>query len=169
LVEAAIQRQDDLRTSDARLYTAEMRHVKEVIDIRASYDEKLRLAEAARIDAIRAVDVGNVARATEVAADQAQALATQLNTTAEAARVAVAATTQQAQITLTTAIQPIQDAVADLRRVQFEQQGARVAAVDARDVRQVSTQGSGLIVSLIMAGVAVISLIITLVVLFNKP
>lgn len=53
LVEAAIIRQDDLREADSR-------HAHELNELRASYQQKLREAETARIDAIRAVDVGAV-------------------------------------------------------------------------------------------------------------
>src|ERR1039458_3377097 len=58
LVGAAIQRQDDLRH-------AESSHIREVVALRADYDEKLREGEASRIDAIRAVDVGAVNRSEE--------------------------------------------------------------------------------------------------------
>ena len=87
LVRSAIARQDDLRI-------AESQHIRELAEIRtsyenrlslqdradaatrASYEEKLREKETARIDAIRAVDVGAVTRAAEVSATQAATLAT---------------------------------------------------------------------------------------------
>ena len=63
LVAAAIKRQDDLRE-------AESRHVREIAGLRAEYTAELRKAETARIDAIRAVDVGAVNRAAEVSAGE---------------------------------------------------------------------------------------------------
>ena len=128
LVEAAIQRQDDLRNKDSE-------HLKEMMDLRAQYDEKLRNAETARIDAIRAVDQGNVTRASEVAAAQANTLATQLQTSAEALRAQVEATRITTADTLAAALQPIQNDVAVLREVQFRQQGEKAQATEGRDVR----------------------------------
>ncbi|HEY9413122.1 MAG TPA: hypothetical protein VIQ30_00050, partial [Pseudonocardia sp.] len=58
LVEAAIKRQDDLREMESQ-------HQREIGDLRHQYEKELRKAETARIDAIRAVDVGAVNRAAE--------------------------------------------------------------------------------------------------------
>jgi len=114
LVEAAIKRQDDLREKDAE-------HIREIIGIRAEYDEKLREAESDRIDAIRAVDVGAVNRAAEVAATQATVLAAQLQATAEAARTGLVA-----------ALEPIQKDIQDLRKAQYEIAGAKANVGETR-------------------------------------
>jgi len=116
LVAAAIKRQDDLRE-------VESRHVREIGGLRASYDERLREAETARIDAIRAVDVGAVNRAAEVAATQALTLATQVATSAETLRTQVAAAATASTVALAAALEPVQKDIADLRRAQYEQQG----------------------------------------------
>lgn len=107
LVAAAIQRQDDLRESQAA-------GLRREVTLRAEYDEKLRKAESARIDAIRAVDVGAVQRAAEVSTQQATTLAAQVALSAEAVRTTLAA-----------AMEPIQKDIADLRRAQYEAQGSR--------------------------------------------
>ncbi len=107
LVAAQVQRQDDLREAEAASLRRE-------VSLRAEYDQKLRHAESARIDAIRAVDVGAVQRAAEVSAQQATTLAAQVALSAEAVRVALAA-----------AMEPIQKDIADLRRAQYEAQGSR--------------------------------------------
>ena len=78
-VAAAIQRQDDLRESESR-------HQRELGGVREHYAAELRRAEAERIDAIRAVDVGAVNRAAEVASTQALTLATQVTTSTETLR-----------------------------------------------------------------------------------
>lgn len=136
LVRAAIERQDDLRT-------AESRHIRELASIRAEYDmrmqakddhiaivrssyeEKLRLQESARIDAIRAVDVGAVSRAAEVSAAQASTLATQQQASADALRNQV----EQARIAtadaLAQALAPITKSIEDLRAAQYQQQGEK--------------------------------------------
>lgn len=118
LVGAAIQRQDDLREMSTQ-------HLKEMAELRARHAHELSRAETARIDAIRAVDVGAVNRAAEVASTQAATLAAQVATSAEAMRAQVTAAAAAASVNLTAALEPIQKDVSDLRRVQFEQQGAK--------------------------------------------
>jgi hypothetical protein len=127
LVGAAMERQDDLRTLEAR-------HLRELADMRADYDARLREAETARIDAIRAVDVGAVNRAAELSAAQTQTLASQVTASAEALRTQVAATATAASTALSAALDPIQKDIADLRRVQYEAQGQKTQVVEARDV-----------------------------------
>ena len=141
LVSAAIQRQDDLRTVearhqrelvvlraeyDARLRVADQRQA----ELRAGYEEKLRQQESARIDAIRAVDVGAVSRAAEVSAAQAQTLATQQQASADALRNQV----EQARIAtadaLAQALAPITKSIEDLRAAQYQQQGEKSSKVE---------------------------------------
>ena len=147
LVEAAIKRQDDLRA-------AESAHVREISGVRTEYDarirsfdrdqtalrayyeEKLRDKESARIDAIRAVDVGAVTRAAEVSATQAATLATQQQASADALRGQV----EQARIAtadaLAQALAPITKSIEDLRAAQYQQQGEKSSKVEtSSDVR----------------------------------
>jgi hypothetical protein len=125
LVEAANRRQDDLRAAEAR-------RVDDIGTLRASYDAALRTAESARIDAIRAVDVGAVNRAAEVSAAQATTLAAQVATSAETLRSQVQAAAAAATVALAAALEPIQKDIADLRRVQYEQQGQKAGVADQR-------------------------------------
>ena len=125
LVNAAIERQDDLRQ-------VEVRHVRELIAVRASYDERLRVTETARIDAIRAVDVGAVNRAAEVSAQQATTLAAQVATSAETLRTQVAASAVAATATLSAALEPIQKDIQDLRKAQYEAQGVKAQTGETR-------------------------------------
>jgi cobalamin biosynthesis Mg chelatase CobN len=125
LIEAAIRRQDDLRESESR-------HVREVMTLRADYQKMLREAESARIDAIRAVDVGAVNRAAEVSAIQASTLAAQVTAAADAARTAVQVAQSAATTELKATVEPLIQAVADLRRAQYEAQGVRSNAGDTR-------------------------------------
>jgi hypothetical protein len=117
LVDAAMKRQDDLREQDSE-------HVRELIEVRAQYDEKLRAAEADRINAIQTRSDLTVQRAAEVQAAQAQTLATQVATTADAFRASLAA-----------ALAPLQASIEDLRRAQYEAQGQKAQVVETRDVR----------------------------------
>lgn len=118
LVNAAIERQDDLRDLESR-------HVREMIQLRGEFEDRLRDAETKRIDAIRAVDVGAVNRAAEVAALQATTLAGQVAQSAETLRTQVAAAATAATVALAAALEPIQKDIADLRRAQYEAQGVR--------------------------------------------
>jgi hypothetical protein len=137
LVEAAITRQDDLRK-------AESRRLEDLLALRAFYDAELRKGEAARIDAIRAVDTASVTRAAEVAAAQAEALRNQVAAAAQASTVALAA-----------ALEPIQKDIADLRRLQYEQQGQKAAVVEHRSTStDVRTLIIGVLVAL--AGIAAV-------------
>jgi|SRR5580704_10168254 hypothetical protein len=125
LVAAAITRQDDLREAEAQ-------RVNELATLRAFYEGELRKAESARIDAIRAVDTGAVSRAAEVSATQASTLAAQVATSAETLRTQVAAAATAASVALSAALEPIQKDIADLRRVQYEQQGQKAGAVETK-------------------------------------
>ena len=154
-VEAAVTRMDDLlalhmkRQDDLR--TAEHTRVLGLSELRAYYELLLREAEAKRIDAIRAVDQGQITRAAEVASTQAGTLANQVAASAEAMRNQVAQTATAAQLALGTALEPIQKDIADLRRAQYEQQGRQGNIVEARDDKQWTT---GAILSSIVAFIA---------------
>lgn len=121
LVAAAIQRQDDLRSMESA-------HIRELLAMDREHSRELRQAEAERIDAIRAVDVGAVQRAAEVQAAQQQALAAQVATTADAFRVSLAA----ALAPITTSVDDLRTKdIADLRRAQYEAQGQKTQVVES--------------------------------------
>jgi hypothetical protein len=119
LVAAAISRQDDLRDADTKLSDERIKHVEEMAELRAQKDKELREAESGRIDAIRAVDVGAVAAAAQVAEQRANTLAAQVSTTADAFRA-----------TLATALEPIQKDIRDVRDKQSSDTGLRSAPND---------------------------------------
>ncbi len=148
LVILEAKRQDELRTAsdrfsaaaianDQREFSAGVANLKEIILLRADYDEKLRIAEKGRIDAIRLVDVSNVAEAARKADQTAATLSKAVTDTAEALRksgadsaeklaalvsstAAAALTTQQQQFTAVTA----QIATLSARITTLEQAGA---------------------------------------------
>lgn len=162
LVEAAIQRQDDLRAAEFKrqddLRVAESRHLREIAELRAKFGGEIRAAEAARIDAIRTIDVGAVTRASEAAAVQATTLASQVTQSAEAMRTQVAAAAQAAAIALEASLKPIQIDIADLRRAQYEAQGQKTQVVE--------TQQRGLTASQwLLVGIATFSVFIALLTL----
>lgn len=148
-VAAGIKRQDDLRE-------AESRHVREIASLRAEYTAELRKAETARIDAIRAVDVGAVNRAAEVSAQQATTLAVQVAQSAETLRTQVAAAATAATVALAAALEPIQKDIADLRRAQYEAQGVKSNVVEQRVERRSDVGLYLLAASVIVAAIGVI-------------
>lgn len=99
----------------------------------AGFQSELRHAETERIDAIRAVDVGAVQRAAEVAALQAATLAATVATSAEAMRAQVAAAATAAQTSLAGALVPIQKDISDLRQSQWQGVGEKTQVIESRE------------------------------------
>jgi uncharacterized protein YkuJ len=159
-LDAAVKRLDDLREASERRQDgnieAEGRHVRELSALRESHARELREKEAERIDAIRLVDVNAVARAAEVSAAQAAALAAQVALSADAMRVQVAAAAQAAQESQARYIDPIQKDIADLRRAQYEQQGQRAQVTDSRAKSSTSGLWIGLGVSAFLGFIGMI-------------
>lgn len=116
LVNAAIKRLDDLRL-------AEEKRVTQIMELRADHARELSVAEAKRIDAIRAVDVAAVSVASERATAQASVLANQVSTSAETLRVLVAATATTVANQLTSALSPITERLSLLEKNQYQVQG----------------------------------------------
>ena len=129
LVDAAVQRQDDLRA-------AEKDHVREIISLNAEHAKDLREAESKRIDAIRAVDVQATVRAAEVASETAKTLQAQVVASAEALRLAVSVATEAQSKALTAATTPLVSAVEELRRAQYETAGGKQAVGETKSDRR---------------------------------
>jgi hypothetical protein len=163
-VDAAITRQDDLRELQAASAEkfAELRaaHQQQLGDLRAAYEDKLARKESERLDAIRAVDQGNVSRAAEAASNLAATLATQLVSNAEQQRIQVESARVSTEARLIAALEPIQRDVTELRQVQFQQQGERAATNEGKSSNQWTVGTLIAIVSLLMTltvGAVVIS------------
>lgn len=128
LLIAAVQRQDDLREADAR-------RINEVAILRAEYTEKLTIAEAKRIDAIRAVDVNAVAVAAERATAQANVLANQVAASAETLRGLVAATAATIAKQLSDLTTQLTDRISALEKSQYTISGAGGVTTPAIDAK----------------------------------
>lgn len=161
LVDLNVRRLDDLRAAEARLVEAHLLHVEAISELRANYNAQLREAEAKRIDAIRSVDVGNVQRAAEVQAIQANTLAAQVVASAETQRAQVTAAATAAATSLAAALVPIQDAIADLRRAQYEAQGQRTQVVETRSASGAMMALIGLAITILMTVITVGGIILT--------
>jgi hypothetical protein len=103
---------ESLQEAERRFTESELKAVREVMELRAKHVAELRLAETARINAIREVDVNAIAIATERANTQAQVLATQVQATQEAMRSLVSTTEARLSERLMT-----------LERLQYEGKG----------------------------------------------
>jgi hypothetical protein len=145
LSKASNVRQDDLRKLNDKRFNSRLAALrKEVIlrcrnidqhsKLRADYDNKLRKAEAKRINAIRAVDVNAVSVASQRANDQATALATTVAQSAEVMRnqVSQAAETMR-NLVATTAATALQN-----QQQQFGALSTRLAVIE-----QAMSEGKG--------------------------
>lgn len=199
VLDAAIARQDDLRNQESSrlegyvkselnrvdslreaadkraddIMEAHFQRVTEVGLLRAEYQEKLAVAEAKRIDAIRSVDVNAVAVASERATQQAQVLASQVAQSAEALRTLVAstaATFAQQQQSLQT---QITERLGLLERAQYETKGkesysdpalaALTDQVKQMSAAQQTNTGKGMGVSAAWAvGIAAVTVVLAL-------
>ena len=141
LVNAAIARVDDLRE-------AETRHQTEIARLLVGRVEAMMAAESNRIDAIRAVDVDAVQKASTAANAQATALAAQVVQSAEALRAQAAATAVLNESRLAVALDPITKAVAELRQMQYKQQGERAQVQESREKGGATSNWMGLVVAI---------------------
>lgn len=132
LVHASVRRSDDLMA-------ANMRRIDEVAEervkrlegeqsLRAEYHDKLMVAEAKRIDAIRATDVAAATLANERATQQADILARQVAQTAETLRALVDSTAKQIATQHEVFGKALGERVTLLEQKQYEAQGrSRIA------------------------------------------
>lgn len=168
LVKAESRRQDDLRKATEyhliEIAKVEQKAIRREIKLRDDSNEKLREAEAKRIDAIRAVDVNAVAVAAERSAQQATVLANQVAASAETQRNLVATTAAALAEQLKQITTPILESIAQLQKSQYEGSGQRsvtdpqmtavLAEVRAMSANQQQQTGSGVGVEKVIAYLA---------------
>jgi hypothetical protein len=117
-------------TAESALRVMSTGYQDKIADLRDRHYAEMRNAETARIDAIRLVDTGNVARAAEVSAAQATALAASVIQSAEALRVSNEQSRVQTAAALNTAMTPVLAQLESLRQTQFQQQGEKSAQAE---------------------------------------
>jgi len=131
LNEASVKRMDDLMSAESRRVSEHLAwqekflalqadHLRDAEEIRAHYHDQLAAAESKRIDAIRAVDVNNVAVASERASAQATVLANQFTQTSESLRTLIGQTAAS-----------LMDRLSKVEQAQYEGKG-RQAFTDPR-------------------------------------
>lgn len=153
LVQAAVTRLDDLRILEST-------HIREMFEIRGQHTKDMRLAEADRINAIRLVDVQAVQRAAEVQAAQASAIANTVTASAEAMRTQVQAAAAAAEANLKASLEPMQKAIADLSRTQYELAGQRTQIGETRQVNSATYALIGIIITIVLASLTILGFIL---------
>ena len=123
----AVERQDGLRE-------AETRRVNELICLRDKFQDKLDVAEAKRIDAIRSVDVNAVTVANDKAMVAAAVLAKQVTESRDALQQLVASTAAATATQLTSLLSPITERLTSLEKNQYKGEGTTAKALDMRTV-----------------------------------
>ena len=102
LVEEAVRRIDDLQKAfnsrQEDLRNSEIKRMEDIMDLRCAYEEKLRVAEAERLNSIRAVDTAAISLNNERVISQAQAIATQSNNIHNAITDRISALEKQAYV-----------------------------------------------------------------------
>jgi hypothetical protein len=97
---------------------------------------------------------------------RAEALAAQVATSAETLRNQQAATVAQSDVTLGTALKPLQEAIAELRTIQYQQAGAKAATTESKtDTRagvNIWLVVGGLLLTGMMAFLAMVSIAVAM-------
>lgn len=119
LVNAAVKRLDDLGASERDKNREIIGLNKEILNLHVLYGEKLSFAESKRIDAIRAVDVGAVAIASERSSQQATVLANQVASSADTLRTLVASTATTVANQFSTVTNQLMEKIAALEKSQY--------------------------------------------------
>lgn len=132
-LEDTVRRLDDLASMRAVHHDALEGQRRYYEGLLRDAEQGRRQAEKDRLDAIRIIDVTAVARAAQEQNERAQQLAAQLQATAEANRVQVAAAATAFRAELVSTIDPIQKRLEEISRTQYEQQGQKQQVVESRE------------------------------------
>lgn len=172
LVNAAVQRLNDISELTEKKNEKIDTLNDKIMDLHVMYGEKLSIAESKRIDAIRAVDVGAVAIASERAVAQATVLANQVSQSAETLRTLVATTASSAAQQFQQVTSQLMDRISQLEKSQYEKTGlsgvapevlSRLGALETNKNQGAGkTLGMNAIIGWIVAAVAVIGFLIKL-------
>ena len=128
LVDAAVNRLDDLREATNNKLDAEIGHVKELSDLRAAHISEIRALESDRLDKIREVDVLARNTAADRAADAISALAATTATNAENIRNAMTATATAIATQTAGTVSTITERIAALEKSSYEGQGRQAVS-----------------------------------------
>lgn len=127
LVAASVRRADDLRIADQKYVDAELRHLNEMVALRASHGREINALESNRLNAIRQVDVLAVNTAADRAAQAIQALAATTATNAETLRNALNTTATTIANQTAATVSAITERLAALEKSMYEGKGKQTA------------------------------------------
>lgn len=128
LVAAMSLRQDDLRVEIVRRIDAEIKHVKDMAELRAAHGQQLDAKEAERLDKTRQVDITAVATADTRSQLAIQALAATTALNAETLRNAVAASAQALAKQFTDTVGALTERISALEKSSYEGKGRQAYA-----------------------------------------
>jgi len=151
LNDAATKRQDDLRAAHQRYVDAQIAHVKEIGELRASHAKEIRQLETERLNSIRSVDVAGGEREAKRALDAVQALAATSATNTETLRNAVTSSATAIAKQTAETFAEVSARLAALERSSYEGKGKEAVADPAlvalvQEVKSLATSvstGSG--------------------------
>ena len=161
LVDASARRQDDLRE-------AESRHFREVLQIRSTFEDKLRTKESERLDAIRSNDQASLQTAATTAEMRANTLAATVATSAEALRTQVQDAAAASTLSLAAALSPIQVDVSELRKAQYQTQGEKTQVVESREKGMTAAQWIGVAIAITAVFLSTIMIVVTIIAILTK-
>ena len=184
LVEAAVKRLDDMLSAETRrqndLREQSEKYAADTARLVMEFQEKLREAEAKRIDAMRVVDVNAVSVERERAGAQAAVLASQVQASAEALRALVAATQSALASQQAASNAEITKRLSELERAKYEGAGRSTVADpmltelvaemkslrESRAVGVGKSAGVGAVIGYIFGGVGLLAAVFTLILKF---
>lgn len=145
LVEASVARQDDLRVSSDKRLDSELRHLNDMMILRADHAREIGALESNRLNAIRQVDVLAVSTAADRAQAAIQTLAASTATNAETLRNMVANTAQTMATQLNSTVMAITERLAALEKSSYKGEG-RLAYSDPA-IAELMSEMKGLVSS----------------------
>ena len=104
--------------------------------LRSDYETRLSAGESDRLDSIRANDVAQSTADKVVTETRASALAATTSQSAEALRNQVTEASTAKTLELDGVVGPIKTEIAQIRELQYRQQGERAERIEARDVNR---------------------------------
>jgi hypothetical protein len=122
------QRQDDLRAAEARRVDDALKHMSEMVALRAEHFKDMGALETNRLNAIRNIDVLAVNTAAEKSSQAIAALATQTATNAEVLRNALTTTAMTIAKQNSDTVGAITDRIGLLEKSMYEGRGKQEIA-----------------------------------------
>lgn len=156
LVEAAMQRQDDLRGESNRrqsdLDKQERRHRLELRDLESKYRDAQQAAESRRLDALLAAQNSAAALTATRAEATATALAERVDNSAKTLATSVEATAKAFQTAVDATAKAFSERISPLEQLRFEQGGRREQQTETRATTQWTIERVMAVIVILLGG-----------------